>query len=371
MPSFDREALRSRVPAHRPVLDREDRRAQTPTHRKAVTRRPAPKKEPSLLGRATRAVADVAERSWEAVSEAPVDLRSLTTGGRVRRGPKVKDVAHQLGELSGVNSVRRIRAGEGGAGDWLTVGSMAAGPVGRGAVLAARAPRQLGIVSPDMAKTIANAGYTGVKVKKPTPDMRPRTRINELGFRPMAGAQTLPRGGEQSLKRGGIYRVPAERTGDNEYMGNRMHWLVDADNDMVFIGEPGQIHADIYEMLAERGILRQPGSLGQGFLSASRTGSEAAERGTRTRDYSVLVGGSRRTPASNRWLQYLTRNLDIADEDIDLGMDRVGAGVFPHMSGVSSAWIEKYIGSSPGALDRWNEQLADWGMEQIRRRPRR
>lgn len=234
------------------------------------------------------------------------------TARQAVKSPKGKHLAQAVGEQTGLLPAYRIRQGKGHWSDYLALGLMAAPGVGKIASQAARQGSKTGIISPGMVNSVSNAGYLGVKVNKKLPD----ANTGRLGGA-MTGARSLPARGP--LKRGAIYRVPEPQTpyGD-DWLGNRIHWLVDPDNDQVFIGQPSQTHGEIYDALAERGHLRARGDLGQGFLSAPESGmwSELMEDGGRA--HGTLVAGGR-TSAAKRWLQLLTRNLDINDSDLDFG----------------------------------------------------
>lgn len=293
---------------------------------------PTSKRDKGLLERAAGAAGGLIRQVGE------LDLVPVGFGGSQRSGnqfggqmrsqqvkpAKVKHAVEAVGEYSGIQSARRIRNGEGSWADYLAVAAVAAPSFLRPAVAGARAGRTVGIVSPGMAKSISAKRYGGVKIKpsKKIGQMeQERIRVNpENPMRPTHGSRPLPKDPAQ-LKRGGVYRVPSPEEDYQEYMGNRLHWLVDTENDQVFIGQPGQIHADIYTALAERGIMRDRGRLGQGFLSDnSDEWGYAGSHGGDEWPADLVATSAGPTPALNHWLALLTRNLDIYDDDIDLGM---------------------------------------------------
>lgn len=281
----------------------------------------------------------IARRTVKAAGDMP--LVALGSGASPRKAaPKLPTAA---GELSGVSSVRRIRKGKGTLADWLVVGGIAAGPVARSASLSLRSSPKFGILSNDAIGNVRRRGYSGVALKRHI-DLEPDKMIDAR-----TGARPLPRRGQ--VEPGGVYRVRRPESDDyysdwhtDEMLGNRIPWLVDDANNQVFVGEPGMEHANIYEALAERGVLRESGSLGQGYLYSPRWG--AGERYP-----SSLVAGTKSSSAGandalRRWLQYLTRNLDIVDDDVELSGGQFWGDDINHVS-PNEEDILRALGISP------------------------
>lgn len=203
-----------------------------------------------------------------------VNLKPVGFGGAVRPGnqfggnmrsqtvkpAKVKHAVEAAGEYTGVQSVRRIRKGEGSLGDYLTVGAMMlpmAGGITRASVRSARAPA-FGVISPATQMDIVQAG--GAKIVAPR---ETRLDLRELYDRlpETPPPSPLPR-------RGGInpeYHGYSSFL-DAEGIPTRMPWIIDRRSGTPHVLPPGYEHAawSGYDEIPKE--LQRGGRLKQGWL---------------------------------------------------------------------------------------------------------
>lgn len=253
----------------------------------------------NFFSRALKATGRAASSVLDEVGDVTIDPRALSSSGRVRGGGvKARDVANQVGELSGVNSARRIRAGKGSAMDWVSVGATASGPFGRAASAALKASPKLGVISPQMARNIAAMGISGVNLNRPLDVEKLRSGKAHLGTQRLRSGEA-PVSGRPASVRG---------QGDNELVtGDRLAWITNPRQDVSVVArKPNAAHSNIYDDLGMRGQERE---LSQGFVYQPPGGLPAR-----------IVAGSKGNLAGLRSLEQLlmllSRNLDFYDKDI-------------------------------------------------------
>jgi len=284
-------------------------------------------------------------------------------------GPiKAKQVARFTGEASGVSGARRVLGGSRNPWDILDLASVVPGGklVGLGAKSAKagvkaisigeKAAREAGdafkIEGAVDAKSIADinswveknklanvAGSPSSKQllsRKSAEDLALggdgvwlRFDSEKLRTMPMRGLTGATRGiprlkpGE-APKKGGVYFVgkgssERGRDGWGGVDANRIHWIVDKDKDVTYIGDRGDMHGDILDALRNKyDIDISYGASGQGFLNMKDMTDEVwqgTEAGAR------LVPGSYggEYTSTAKWLQYLSRNVGFGDDAVDWG----------------------------------------------------